>query len=218
MAQRPEKKNSAKAKNTGAAKKSAAVKKKAKAKTEITTQKKVEKVEKPVVKTETSTKKVTKPASTPANKKRNSAPKKTAQRETAKQSSNKKTERYTMNNKNFDKFANDAADAGRKQIEALSKSGSIFWKGCEDILRECMSLAQDSTDKNSKMIQTLMSTKNMQEWAETSNKMTQQSFDNVMAGLTKISEMGVKIATDSFEPINDQVNKAVKKASEAMAA
>lgn len=219
MAENTKKKNSTKTKKTTAAKKPAATKKKVLAKTKKTTQKKVEKVAKP-------TKKVTKSASKPAKKAVKSvAPKKTVKPASTKKTPNKTTENVMTNSKNqfanfgnFDKIANDAADSSKKQLEALSKSGSIFWKGCEDLVRECMSLAQDSTEKNSKIIQTLMSTKNINEWAETSNKLTQQSFDDTMAGLTKISELSVKVATDSLEPINDQITKAVKKASSAIAA
>ena len=63
-----------------------------------------------------------------------------------------------------------------------------------------------------------MSCKDVKELTEAQNKWAQQSFDDMMSGATKISEISVKLATDAFTPINDQMGKTIKKASETMAA
>ena len=56
------------------------------------------------------------------------------------------------------------------------------------------------------------------ELTEAQNKLAQQSFDDFMAGATKISEISVKVCGEAFEPLNAQMNTALKKASEAAAA
>ena len=63
-----------------------------------------------------------------------------------------------------------------------------------------------------------MSSKTINEFAEIQNKIAQTSFDDFMSGATKISEIGVKVITESSEPVNAQVTRAIQKATESMAA
>lgn len=127
----------------------------------------------------------------------------------------KKMELKTMNttNKQFEKFTQDAANAGQEQIEALVKSGTIFAKGMEDILKTCMNIAQSSTEKTQEAAKTIMACKTLNEFTEAQSKLAQDSFDDFMATATKLSELSIKVATDSLEPINDQVGKTMKKAA-----
>lgn len=118
----------------------------------------------------------------------------------------------------FGKIAEDATKGGKEQIDSFMKAGNIIMKGVEDITKACMSWTQDSAEKNSQALKALMSCKTVNEYAEAQNKWAQQSFDDFMAGATKLSELSVKIASDAFEPINDQLGKCVRKATDSMAA
>lgn len=118
----------------------------------------------------------------------------------------------------FDQIAKDATDMGRESMEAWVKSSTIFAKGCEDIVRTAMSLAQASAEKQTKYVQQAMSSKTINEWSETQNKIAQANFDDFMSNATKISEMSVKLLNESIEPINEQATKTVQKATESMAA
>ena len=124
----------------------------------------------------------------------------------------------TQGKTQFDKLAQDATKSSKQQMDAMMKSGNIFMKGFEDITKTYMSWAQSSAEKNSQAMKALLSCKSINEYTETQNKWIQQNFDDFMAGSTKISELGVKVATDAFEPINDQLSKSIKKAAESVAA
>lgn len=121
-------------------------------------------------------------------------------------------------NKQFDKMTQDAAVMGQAQVDALVKSSTIFTKGMEDIIKTCMEICQDAGEKSQAAAKSVMSCKTINEFADVQTKLAQASFDEFMTNATKISEKGVKLCTDAFEPINDQVGKAIKKASDAMAA
>lgn len=126
------------------------------------------------------------------------------------------TEKKTMNatsNKQFEKFTQDAASMGQEQVEALVKSGTILAKGMEDILKTCMTIAQSTTEKSQEAAKTMMACKTLNEFTEAQSKLAQDSFEDFMATATKLSELSIKVATDSLEPINDQVGKAMKKAA-----
>ncbi len=126
----------------------------------------------------------------------------------------KKTENTIMNtNKQFEKFTQDAANYGQEQVEAFVKSGTILAKGMEDIMKTCMSLAQTQAEKGQEAAKTIMACKTLNEFTEAQSKLAQDSFDDFMSGATKLSELSIKVATESLEPINDQVGKAMKKAA-----
>ncbi len=118
----------------------------------------------------------------------------------------------------YEKLTNEAASSGKEGLEALVKSTNIWVKGSEDLFKTYLSLAQDSAAKNSEAFKTLLACKNLNELAEAQNKLAQESFDGFMAGATKISELSVKLATEALEPINDQVSKTIRKATDAVAA
>ncbi len=123
-----------------------------------------------------------------------------------------------QNKAQYEKLTNEAASTGKEGVEALMKSTNIWMKGTEDLMKTYMSLAQESAAKNSEAIKTLLGCKNLNELTEAQNKLAQQSFDGFMAGATKLSELTVKITTEALEPINDQVSKTMRKATDSVAA
>lgn len=136
----------------------------------------------------------------------------------SKTSANIKEAIMNKTNPQFDKIAQDAASAGKDQMEAVMKSGTLFMKGFENLFKTYVSFAQDTAEKNSEAVKKMMTCKTLNELTDAQNKLAQQNFDHFMSGSTKLSEMSVKVCTESLEPINDQLNKSIKKATETMAA
>ena len=118
----------------------------------------------------------------------------------------------------FDKITNDATAMGRENFEALNKSMTLFAKGLEDITRTAMALAQTNAEKQGRLLKDAMATKTINEWTEAQNRIAQSNFEDFMAGLTQISEVSLRVMTQSAEPFNKQMTKTMKKASEQMAA
>lgn len=131
-----------------------------------------------------------------------------------------KMETPTMmnNNKQFEKIAQDAAVLGQDQMDAMMKSSTIFAKGMEDILKTCMEIAQEAGEKSQSAAKTVMSCKTLNEFTDVQTKLAQASFDEFMTNATRISEKAVKLCTDAFEPINDQMGRSIKRATDTMAA
>jgi phasin family protein len=118
----------------------------------------------------------------------------------------------------FDKITKDATAGSQELFGAMQKSMNIWAKGVEKMNQEAVALAQDIANKNQEAFKTIIACKDVNELTELQNKLTQKHFDTIVSSATKLSEISVKIATDSFEPINDQINKAVKKTTESVAA
>ena len=118
----------------------------------------------------------------------------------------------------IDQLIKDSTEFGNQYSEACTKSTSILMKGLEGIVGTAMSLIQNSTDKQSKFVKQAISSKNVNELTEIQSKIAQENFDDFVSGLTKISEMSVKVLSDSSEPLNVELSKVVKKATSAAAA
>ena len=118
----------------------------------------------------------------------------------------------------FDKLTREAADLSRESIEAFVQSGAILAKGGEEMVKTAASMAQTAGEKQAEFTKQLMSSKTVNEYAQAQNKIAQASFDQFMAGATRLSEMGVKLLSEASEPLNAQVTKAMAKANKAMAA
>jgi len=116
-------------------------------------------------------------------------------------------------NKQFDQFTQDAAVMGQDQIDAVIKSSTIFQKGMEEIIKVASQIAQEAGEKQAAATKTLFSCKTLNEFTDAQSKLAQSSFDNFLSNATKLSELSVKVCTDCMAPINDQVGKAMKKAS-----
>lgn len=116
-----------------------------------------------------------------------------------------------------DQYEN-ATTAMQQSIEACIKTSTTFAKGAEQLIKTVSELAQESTQRNSEAVKSLMATRTLNEFAEAQNKLAQSNFDEAMSAATKLSEMTIKLYTEALEPINGQMTKAMKKVSESMAA
>jgi len=120
--------------------------------------------------------------------------------------------------KSFDKMGGDAASFGQDGMEAATRSIAVFNREMEGIVKTCIEMTQTYTEKAAEATKTMMGCKTLNELTEAQTKFAQVTFDDFMTGATKISELGVKMFTTALEPVNDQVGRAVKKATDSMAA
>ena len=118
----------------------------------------------------------------------------------------------------MDKMMQDAGSANKEAYEAFMNAGNKFMKGMEEIMKVSMNQAQKTAEKNSQNVKKMMACKTVNEFTEAQTKAAQENFDEMMSSMTKISELSVKVAGECFAPVNDQINKTVKKASENIAA
>ncbi len=191
---------------------------KAKKKEETTQPKAKAEIKQPVRKSENAT--AAKPENKQETKRGSEETAKTFTTDTIKEKTMAKSSSNSNNNINipFDGFAKEAAEISREYSEACVKSGTIFMKGMEDFVGVVMSLAQSSAEKQAQFIKEAMSSKTINEFAEVQNKIAQANFDDFMAGATKLTEISTKLITESAEPVNAQIGKAIKKASQSLAA
>lgn len=117
--------------------------------------------------------------------------------------------------KNFEKIRNEATETTRQGVEACAKSGTAIAKGWEQLIKTSIELAQNSAERQSAAFKDLMACKTLNDLTEAQNRIAQANFEDAMQAATKISEISIKIATEAFEPINEEVSKTIRKTSEA---
>ena len=118
----------------------------------------------------------------------------------------------------MDKIAQDATAFSREGFEAWIQSSTIFAKGFEEIARTAIALSQGAAERQAKFLNQALSSKTLNEFAEAQNKIAQANLDDLMSDATKLSEMGVKLMSEAAEPLNEQMGKGIRKASESRAA
>ena len=128
-------------------------------------------------------------------------------------------EKIMSNSKDkFEKIKSDATQSSRQGMEACVKSGTVMAQGMEQYFKTAIALVQSSAERQGEAFKQLLACKTLNEVTETQNRIAQENFEEMMQAATKLSEISIKIATEVFEPITEELNKNVKKATEAMAA
>lgn len=124
----------------------------------------------------------------------------------------------TQSKVQIDQIAQEAANNGREGVECCIKSCGILFKGFEEIAKANASFVQNFAEKQAKFVNDSLKVKTLNEWSEIQNEAAQANFNDVMEACTSASEKCVKVLTEALEPINNQMNKSIRKASESIAA
>ncbi len=117
------------------------------------------------------------------------------------------------NNTQFDKISQESMSNLKEGSEAIMQTGSTMMKGVEDYLKTLTNICQDAAEKNANSLKSLMKCNTINEFSEAQYSIAHQSFDDMMSGITKLSELSVKMCSDCFEPMNTHFTKTIKKTS-----
>ena len=116
--------------------------------------------------------------------------------------------------KGYDEFATLNKDA----MDAYVKAGNVFAKGMEDLGKSVFAFAQTQAEANVAAAKTLMTAKTLNDVVEIQSDLARSQFDALVAEGTKVSEISLKIANETVEPIQAQMNVFVEKAMKPVAA
>ncbi len=113
--------------------------------------------------------------------------------------------------KNFD----EAARAGKANIDAWVKANEILVKGMEKIGQEVTDFSKSASETQMDAARKLMAVKTVQEAVELQTGWARKYFDTMMSETSKLSEMAATVANQTAEPIQARVNDTVSKVSKA---
>ncbi len=117
----------------------------------------------------------------------------------------------------FEGMFQEASKSAQAQNEAALKCIDIFTKGSESLFKSNADFMKAFTEKQMKYMNDSLKVTTLNEWAETQNEIAQENFNDLMKQATVASEQCVKLTTEALEPLNEQINQAVKKATKQAA-
>lgn len=116
------------------------------------------------------------------------------------------------------KSYDDMVAMNKENVDALVSASNIYAKGMEELGKAAFAFAQASAEANVATAKALMGAKTMNDVFAIQSDFARTQFDSLVAETTKLSEMGLKTANETVEPIQAQVNVAVEKMFKPIAA
>jgi len=105
----------------------------------------------------------------------------------------------------------DALDLSKVTVEAMVQSSTAFARGVQDMGKEVISFAQASIEDTVAASKAIFAVKTIKELIDLQSSFARQSLDRLVADTGKLSECGVKLAEETFAPINAGITVAVDK-------
>ena len=116
--------------------------------------------------------------------------------------------------KNYDQFLS----YGRDTVEAYMKAANAAGKGVETLHTEFYSFSKQSVEDSIAATKALMGTKSIHEAFELQTDFAKSAFDSYVSQMTKLSEIMLSSAKDTFQPLQGRVQAWVDVVESARAA
>ena len=112
----------------------------------------------------------------------------------------------------------DVAKFQKDNWEAFVAASQIAAKGAETISKAWAAFTQETMESAASTAKALIGAKTLREAVDLQQDFAKTNFDKFVAESSKLSEIGVKLANEAFEPITARVNVAVEKMLKPVAA
>lgn len=116
------------------------------------------------------------------------------------------------------KAAEEAAEFGRGNFEAISKASQLYVTGVQDLSRQTIAMFQAFSEQAIEGVKALSAMKSLKDAADFQASFTKTAFERAMNDTTKLSEAAIKLAETSIEPISARMTLAMEKISKPLAA
>ena len=107
----------------------------------------------------------------------------------------------------------EVADFGREVFAAIVQSQTAVARGLEALSVEMTGLAISGIDAATRTATDMLGVKTLADAIEVNAGFTRSSFEAVVGGSGKLSELGMKLATEASQPILTQLGKSWIKAA-----
>ena len=112
----------------------------------------------------------------------------------------------------------DVKVEGQVTFDAVTRANAAFTKGVEAFGQEVIAYAQTSVAQNVEAVKALTTAKTFKDVIELQTGFARTSLDQFLAESAKLSELSVKVATETVAPLQDRASVAAKKIWKPLAA
>ncbi|WP_137178202.1 phasin family protein [Roseomonas sp. AR75] len=130
----------------------------------------------------------------------------------------KNMEQVTKTAEGFFKAAEEAAEFGRGNIEAMTKAAQTFATGMQDIGKQVFAVQQALTDHAMESAKALAAVKSLKEAADIQAAFAKASMERSMSEAAKLQEATFKLAEQAYAPLTARMTLAVEKFGKPLAA
>ena len=116
------------------------------------------------------------------------------------------------------KAAEEAAEFGRGNLEALTKASQLYVTGVQDLSRQTLAMFQALSEQTIEGVKALSTMKSLKDAADFQASFAKSAIERAMNDSTKLHEAALKLAETSIEPITARVSLAMEKMSKPLAA
>jgi phasin family protein len=127
-------------------------------------------------------------------------------------------EQVTKQAETFFKAAEEAAEFGRGNVEAMTKAAQLFAVGFQDIGKQVFAVTQALTDHALESAKALAAVKSLKEAADIQAAFAKASMERSMSEAAKLQEASFKLAENAYAPITARMTLAVEKFGKPLAA
>jgi phasin family protein len=108
------------------------------------------------------------------------------------------------------KSADEVAEFGKSNVEALIAAGTNFLRGWEELTKSVVGLTQAQVETSISTVTAALGAKSLGELNELHKTYTKAAFDNAVSEASRLSELAIRIASETAEPLNARVTAAVE--------
>lgn len=116
--------------------------------------------------------------------------------------------------KSYEEFAT----YGKDSFDVASKFNDAVVKGSEEFGKAYYEFLKSSADAGAETAKAMLAAKSLNELVEIQSGFARSSFDNFVNESGKLNEIGVKVATEAFEPVQAHMNATVERMVKPLAA
>lgn len=116
--------------------------------------------------------------------------------------------------KSYEEFTTYSKDS----FDVVSKFNDAVVKGSEEFGKAYYAFLKSSADASAETAKALLAAKTMNEFVEIQSGFARTTFDSFVSESGKLNEIGVKVATEAFEPVQAHMNATVERMVKPLAA
>lgn len=131
---------------------------------------------------------------------------------------NQGMQQATKTAEGFYKAAEQAAEFGRGNIEALTKATQTLTTGMQDLGRQYFAMSQAITDHAMESAKALSGVKSLKEAADIQAAFAKASLERTMAETAKLQEAAYRLAEQASAPLTARMTLAAEKFGKPLAA
>ncbi len=130
----------------------------------------------------------------------------------------KTMEQATKATESMMKAAEEAAEFGRGNIEAMTKAAQLWATGTQDLARQYAAVAQGFADHAMESAKALSSVKSLKEAADLQASFAKAAFEKSSSETTKFQEAVLRLTESASAPITARMQIAMEKLAKPIAA